>query len=228
MNEDDTYISDGMNFIGASFPKSIVPTQEVMRNCDFVKKLIIKFPVVLLKINSFNEVAMKALSTDISTDKYKTPMSEELRKIIEIFISNSWFALIFSHLIACDDAYRYRIQGLFGETTKKKLIDRPIREIRRLIKISVNRDEDIVSTKFKMIGNLITLVLLIPKYRKLFRKAISQCNYENLLMDEADRYWSFVLGNDGDYKRNGETYKRKEREFISKGWTKPTIFEKVK
>lgn len=96
--------------------------------------------------------------------------------------------------IEYDDAYQYRIEDIFTETSKEALVKNPRKEVKRLKQIYLKRERLNnsvvgVNTKFRMIFNLLSLALLIPKINKAFKFAISELKFSNLQLDDESRYY---------------------------------------
>jgi hypothetical protein len=119
---------------------------------------------------------------------------------------------ILATIIDFDTAYRYRIEDLMSETSKEQMLKRPIREIRRLLKILQDRDSrPELNSKFSAIGLALAAILLIPRFRKAFKKAMGNCTFSNLQLDAADRY--HVLALDG-YKFLGRSIEDRWAEYV--------------
>ena len=157
-------------------------------------------------LEGFNGVLDKVIGPYILKPKHMTESARELR----IFIFNFLLAYgisereskltsdIISHFIEYDNAYRFRMQDLFTETSKELLMKQPIKEIKRLALLSQERDSAGVSVKFQRVIKLASLILLIPRVRKAFKKALEISIFENLQFDECDEYW-VSMRTDYDY-----------------------------
>ena len=101
------------------------------------------------------------------------------------------FGLVFATIIELDVAYRYRIEDLFSETSAELLRKNPRREIKRLIGISASRESGHfgkgVVKRFKSVAFVINLLLLIPRVKRSFVKAIDTVPFEWLQLDEIER-----------------------------------------
>ena len=85
-----------------------------------------------------------------------------------------------------------RILPQFREANGKKPIE---------IDIAIDRDDKRVSGNTTRLMKLACLILLIPKYRRIFKRVITKIDFKKLQFDEDDRY--FCL-NRSDYKFFGE------------------------
>ncbi len=139
------------------------------------------------------------LSNVYLKERYMTPCAKELMKMMDLFLVKIGIssetahktAKIFAHLVEYDDAYRYRIEDIFSETSKQELLDRPIHTMRKLIGLIKAREKE-VGDKFIAFGNMAVLALLLPRFRKAFRSAVKHSEFELLQLDEADRYHVLV------------------------------------
>ncbi len=191
---------------GAQYPKKGFPSPESIWSANQAKILFVemlKFPFFLLFVNkekllaSYNRIAMKAVRPFLLKRIYMTKTANELRDLVFTFLTrigisqqtSQDFADIFAYIIDTDDAYRYRIQDILSETTKQNILNSPIMEIDELILILASRDSKEVTQKFEKLSAILSLLLLIPKYRRAFKESISQCTFKNLQYSEADIYW---------------------------------------
>jgi len=158
-------------------------------------------------IKSFNRIAFPLLGSYFLKPHYQSPFTKEFAKLIENFLFGldinqdmrynsgveKWMANILAqslaHIFEYDQAYRYRFQDLFGETTPARLAQSPIREITRLVKIAISRDQGAISRKFKLIYQSAPYIFLIPRCRKSLRKALQNSTFTNLQPSKEDIYW---------------------------------------
>ena len=221
---------------GASFPSRGLTTPEAMFACNQVKRLFIKglqlFSWRLLLVNrkklleTFNDIAWKVMNPHILKYEYMTPVAQEIQDIIyDLLIGEDieanvalQFAKIFSHLIEYDNAYRLRVEDIMNETSKEKLIKNPRKEIKRLMKILVERDHPGVADKFLKIGRLVRLVLLLPRVKRLFVREIGDSSFEKLQPDDIDKYWMCFRT---DYRFGGKSSEDRKVERDNRGWIIP-------
>lgn len=205
---------------GALYPKKGFPTPEAIWACNFVKRLIIKFPLMLLSLKGFNEVAMKVINPCLLKEEYQMAITKEIYGFIFLFLKKigyssptaNDFAMIFSHLIEYDNAYRYRLEDIMSETTKERMIKRPIGELKRLLRIEKKRDVKGVSCKFKRMINLLCLALCLPNVRRAYRFALKDkdSDFACFQYDEADRYW---VCQRTDYLFMGLSYEERQKKY---------------
>lgn len=108
-----------------------------------------KFKVKILEkiLLWFNTIAFRIISPSILQDQHLTPMAQELSRFSNNFLENIGInkeireqtTEILINVINYDNAYRYRFQDLFNETTKGKLMN-PRKELKRLLKINKSRE----------------------------------------------------------------------------------------
>ncbi len=149
----------------------------------------------------------------VKDDEWSEPVWE-IGKFIKIFLIgigfNEEICYQFSRVIMCflefDQAYRYRLQDLIGETSKQALT-RPRREIKRLYRILVARDIFMPGKMwgiFERVEKFVTpllFILLIPKFRKAFDKAVEAVDLEKIKFNDNDRFhFAFWRGYDFEGK----------------------------
>ncbi len=115
------------------------------------------------------------------------------------------FARIPAQLLEGENSYRFRLEDIFGMTTKKALLANPRKELKRIEKIYLQRDlstgENSVTDKFKMVFRLLKFLLLFPNFKKAFRFALVDSKFENFKLDEIESYWADRFN---DYNYGGE------------------------
>ena len=140
------------------------------------------------------------------------PVCIELRFLIEnslidigisIPVAESTAKIIVT-LIQYDDAYRYRVEDIFSCLTKEEIVRSPRKALKKAVKIFCEREQmPSVADKARAFGLIGSILLMNPKIKKVIKRTIDNfCDYENLCMDEADRYHTLIW--DG-YKFQGLT-----------------------
>ena len=134
----------------------------------------------------------------------------EIGKMVRVFLEtlgfNSDIAYLAARIVMCifeyDQAYRYRLQDLLRESSKR-LMQNPRKEIKRLFQLLIDRDIMDEGKQWNIYGRAekfikpLLLVLLIPKFKNAFLKAIDGLDFENIKLDINDRYHvSFWRGYD--------------------------------
>ena len=220
-------IGDGIKlyYQGAKYPAKGFPFPEAIWSINILKRLLIvssKLPLWVLVFQKkkreymtgqFIELGYKIMKKYLLKMCYMTPLARELQISIKVFLVRLGFnnqtsydlSVLLSHLIEYDNAYRFLIGDLLTESSKSKMMNKPIREILRLLKIFKVREVEkgTLSKRFQPVALLVCFALLIPKVRLAWRTMLSLCRFEDLQFDEADRYW--VL-NRTDYNYLGETF----------------------
>ena len=159
-------------------------------------------------------------------EKYYNNLSRELWKFIKIFLNSLGVdagiadrtGKIFATLIEWDDAYRLRLEDLFSETSQEKMTDNPRREFRMMMRLLKERDTEAMSSRLTLFGNLLSVILLVPKIKKAFIKALGQIKFEALQLDKFDYYHVLYRH---DYKflgrdREDRIQERKNIELVSR------------
>jgi hypothetical protein len=180
---------------GHPFPMKGIPTLEDVNRANKLKSEL-KRPKVLLSLLNGSTGQIEALHAMITAILFYElcPAAQQ----IFIFVYRAADGLgvdratklaeIISFIFETDMAYRFRIQDLASETSTPALLQKPITEIYRLMKLNQERDNETVSYKFRYAAYALMLLLLIPKYRKKFRYALA-VGIAPLQLDPGDRYW---------------------------------------
>lgn len=185
-----------------------------------------KVAVLEKLLGSFNRQSWGIISPFVLKSDYLTPCAQEILWFSYSFLMNMGisadnadrFAVTIAHAVEYDNAYRYRIEDIFSETTKVKLMEDPKGEIKRLLKIMAERDSANVHAKFRMV--VLGMAFMMLFFKKAFLTAINEIDVRKLALDEADRYWVCLRK---DYKFLGKSYE--ERQEMLKGKSLP-VFEK--
>lgn len=241
-----------MYLIGASFPKKGLPTAEAIWSVNLVKRTFIEtvkllntpqigmalIAFILLPkrrfmqktIDSFNRLSQGALAPYILKCEYMTPIGQELRVMISMFLKSMGInesgsiqaGTLLSHLIEYDSAYRYRLEDILSETSSSNLSKRPLRETWRLWKIMEKRETNpFVSVKLRKFAILACILLLSPKIRKSFRLALKDSNFNKMQLDEIDRYWCMIRE---DYDFMGLNQEERKDTMEMLGWKLPNSY----
>lgn len=170
---------------------------------------------------TYNSILWKVISPYILKPEYMMSFSREVRKFTATFLNevgidplnNDQFSKIFSHFFEYDNAYRYRVQDLLSETTKKRLLENPHREIRNFIELSRHRDVEGVSEKLIAGLKILSLLLRIPRYKRAFDFALGCSAFKNFQYDEIDVYWISMRN---DYLYMGEDVETRSKRNAGK------------
>lgn len=229
-------LKDGM------FPLKNIVFAEQLYGANMVKSIVIQslnifskplFILGLLFINKqylldqFNRLSHKICKDKILKYKHWSKFGKALYGVIIEFLiemgftedSSDKFAEMFVFIMDSDNAYRLRAEDILTETSKRQLIENPRKEIIRLAKIFKERDSNVgVIKKFVDLIRILSVFLLIPKYKKAFKKSIEHSNFIDLQLDEGDSYWSVMRT---DYNFMGMTFDERQKYAKIKGWKFP-------
>lgn len=102
---------------------------------------------------------------------------------------------IMATILEYDDAYRMPLVDIMSEFTKEEIVKSPIGFAKKFLRLFCERSDNNdpqygLVGKVKKIFFFIQLILLIPRFRRAFRKAFSQVDLSLLQYDEYDYYWS--------------------------------------
>lgn len=201
---------------GASFPnRGMKPedAENILQRNNIFKAVFMGMlklrPNIVSFLEYFIRIGEKTLDQYLPKELYQSVFARELEDIVYDFffsltsneVISRRFAKFLTFSIDSDEPYRARVTDLASETSKEKLLKHPIREVRRLIGILADREtvhKEVVSNKFRSIGRLLCLLLLVPKYRRAFKHAIRMSDWDNLKYDDISKYWA-CLRRDYDY-----------------------------
>lgn len=180
---------------GEVHPSKGLPTPEAIVAVNSVKrwaKLLLRLKIAP---GAFWSESVLVMRPYILKPEYQQIFTKELTNLLEHFVSREKAETI-AHIFEYDRAYRFRVQDLFDCTWQRRILEGPIHEIGRLIKINGVRDYAAVHTKIRAFGRLRWL-LLWPPLRKRFVTAIRSCHYVDLIPDDDDIYW---MSKQDDYR----------------------------
>jgi hypothetical protein len=223
-------------FDGATMPRRGYCGPKTLYLFNMVKRLIVGFtkmwPLVFMSkkklLEIYTDIAWKIVGDKIMKYGYMTAVAQELQDLCYGFLLRMGFedglSLRFAKILSCmveyDEAYRYRVVDLMGETTKWEMVARPRKEIKYLMRLSRERDMPGVAEKFQRIGMFLRIALLVPRVRKSFVETIEESNFEKLQMDDVDFYWTCLRE---DYKYGGFTNEHRKKIFVDRGWKMPEV-----
>lgn len=203
-----TDYSDGMKQYkeGATYPSKGFPTPEAVFAVNTAKRALMlmlnPFMIFGWKKNKerFERLASWSLSRFYLKEEYRTPVCRELCKL-----PLGETAKIIGHIFEYDDAYRYRLQDVMSEIDLGTLYMNPCGEIIKLISILQDREES--SGMKKKYGRLYIFAWLLIPLQFWFADIIKDIDFDNLKLDEADKYW--VSLRDDGYNYMGQTFKER-------------------
>ena len=219
---------------GAEFPMKGLSDRDTIFRIDILKALFIGIFSIRPNINSlldiFNRIGNKVLDEKLLINDYMTSICQELEKMISIFLISygvkddiaHYTARIFAHLIEYDNAYRLRLVDIMSESDREMLIKKPRIEIKRLLSIIISREitHPSLKKKFKRVIYPLLFVLLIPKVKKSFIKAISSIDLDRMKYDDIDRYWACLRT---DYDFFGLSYQARLKLLDDQGFSRPIM-----
>lgn len=162
--------------------------------------------------NEFLEKYVQAANVLVShhflQKRFYISQVRELRTFIYIFLKELGFSKlvcsgvsdIFMNFLQYDNAYYFRFVDIITETGKDKLLADPGKEIARLFEIYDKREKEAavrvgVATKIKPVVKVLRMILLHPKIKRAFKRAVELTDIEKMKADEADRYYCLMVSN---------------------------------
>lgn len=115
-------------------------------------------------------------------------------------------------LIEYDNAYHWRMEDIFTETSQRELLKNPRKELSRLLKIYESREKSSIEFKAQQIVKVLRFILLIPSVKKAFRKAIENVDIEKMKMTKNDSYFFMIY--DG-YDQKGLSLEQRKKIWLS-------------
>jgi hypothetical protein len=221
------YNKGRLNYIvGATYPKASAANPNVVHVTNLLKQFL-KRPIFLLvdRCRLFNYTAIHQDS--LLGNKYfikpefLTPQARNVMILVEKLLKSTFpkidshqTSLTIAHLIEYDDAYSYRMQDIMSEANYLSLKNNPRKEIKRLLGILEERNPkgNMTASKIKRLILPLTLLLLVPKYKRAFYQALTPEVFEGLKHDEGSRYWACLKGD--DYLFTGRTYEERTRGLV--------------
>jgi len=153
----------------------------------------------------------RAFSVVIEKQKNKT-----VRKLL--ILARDILCMFIEH----DSAYKFRLQDIVCETRKEELLANPKKEIDRLFGILLEREvgnvdmvngNTIMGVKWGKIRKQVRALFIFPLFKKLVREVIQELDFEKLIPDEADKYYTLLRM---DYNFQGRELEERivERKYI--------------
>lgn len=124
------------------------------------------------------------------------------------------FRNIFCMILEYDDAYRYPFQDIiaeFNDTAGRKDI---VKEIKRMLEMTIQRDSGGFSQKFKRIISLLFLLRFKKSIREALRRFFLELNLDEIRMDEADKFHAhFKEWYNWDHDKDEKEKKEEKKEI---------------
>ncbi len=146
--------------------------------------------------------------------RYHNTFCRELFEFIYRFLRRLGFDFELSYqtgrrgatLLEYENGYKFRVQDLFTETSKEKLMENPRKELKRLRKIYQQREKykgEGIEKSFVIVFEALRLLLLIPLVKTAFKFALADSEFKNFQFDKIDKYWADRFDS---YDFGGEPY----------------------
>jgi len=94
-------------------------------------------------------------------------------------------------ILEFDNAYRYRFQDVVSEMNKDALAKKPLKEIRRLLDLIIEREveDDLRDRWIQMRDFGCSVLRFMPKITDLFQRFLLEINLEEIGLSKEDRYF---------------------------------------
>lgn len=190
-----------------------------------------KLKTIERAIQSFNRLADGVLSPYYIKEIYLTAQSKWVIRTVSTFCiemgisqeASKKIAKIVGHICEYDNTYRLKLIDILSETSSEKLANDPKQEIKRLVGILAKRDNYYLMEKVGTMAKIAFIMLMVPKIRRAFKKAVGGSELEKAHVDNNDRYW-MCHRTDG-YMYFGLTDLQRRNLLVSSGYT---VLEGVK
>ena len=169
---------------------------------------------------SYNRLADYLIASCCLKENLYSPVCRELRHAVRFFlmdigitqnVANSTARAV-ATMIEYDNAYRYRLGDMASESNQAAIMRYPIREMKYLSGLFMKREvmHPQVREKAKAFRFILTALLMHPRIRRAFRKAISAINFDKMQLDEADRYHTLLRA---DYDFGGLSFADRRKAY---------------
>ncbi|MDE2233726.1 MAG: hypothetical protein KGJ90_06515 [Patescibacteria group bacterium] len=159
----------------------------------------------------------------LKVERYSRFSAELRRLILSLLVSlgiegdpAEKFADIIATIFDLDNAYRFRMQDLLGETTGEAFSRHPATELAKLLSIYCERqplDPNEGRKKYEAgIGFLQLLIKLWPQFRKAWKRAVGQADFSKLQPNQADMYHMLLFT---DYDYGGRSIEERKKMYIA-------------
>jgi len=184
-------------------------------------------------IESYNKIVMVNLESFLLKPEFEMLVAKEIRILVDCFLVQLGiadkisydFSSIVSAIVEYDDAYRYRIQDLFSETSKKCILENPRKELKKLMRLAYERDhydvENNARNNILLVLKVISYMLYIPKVKRAFKYAVGNSDFSRLQYDKADNFWANMRA---DYDTEGKSYLYHQEKWKEQGIVLPQAF----
>lgn len=175
-------------------------------------------------MQAYSEGAMWWVGPHVWDVKYMSTFGREfyafLMNVCVAYGISPTICTLFCHIIAYmvdyDNSYRLRVQDLFSETTKAKLMGNLRGEIKRLFLLYQQRQPNGVGgamhDKFRAVATMLSFLTFVPGFKKAIITALEKSNFVNFQYDESDRYHILLRE---DYDHMGYTAAQREQQYVA-------------
>jgi hypothetical protein len=177
-------------------------------------------------INAFLDINWKNMSPYIMLTEMMTESCQEVEWACYTTLNNLGFAPrvceqfgeVISAMIDYDNAYRLRFEDIMEEASKEALLKNPAKELKRLLVIygerqGKGRKNDMYMKASRVIW-LLRVMLLHPRFKKLFLQTIQEIDIKKMGFGVEDRYWVCLRSN--EYLFMGKTQEEREKLITQK------------
>ncbi len=166
----------------------------------------------------FQSLSGKLTRSDFMKFEYYNSACQELWHLVYLFFKSLGVSFdsgyktgrLIATVFEYSPRFLMRLQDLFNEIDESSLVKSPRKELKRVFKIYSQREKGMDIPKFKLAMLGVTLLLLVPKFKKAFIYAVKQANWDKLRMDEIDVYWAML---DPTYDYFGEKIDNRHERF---------------
>lgn len=222
---------------GLKYPTKGFPTPEACQANNIAKRMfmgqirmLVKNKIFLFSmlfkrnrlrwLKEINDICRVATAQYYLHDIRYNRACRQIRKFLETFLLELGVGKIlaiqasrnFVTMLEYDNAYLLRVQDLADETTKEKLRDNPIGELKRLLEILGKRDPRVkMKEHFSSLLWLFSLIFKIPKVKRAYYKSLDVIDFTEVQPDDGDRY---LMLRWAQYDFGGRSYEDRMNEFL--------------
>jgi len=207
-----TYPEQGFlsHYNGKTIPRKGMPYTTALEANNTMKRLAIGM-VMMLKptLHPLNNILFQfqRMADYLYTDhyfhtRYYIESCRELMEFVYRFLRKLGFSFDVSYnfgripatIFQLAEGFRFRLEDIFGMTTKEKLLADPRGELKRMHKLYLEREtyqgDNTAGDRFDMVFKILILALLIPKIKKAFKFALVDSDFKKFQLDEIETHWS--------------------------------------
>lgn len=174
----------------------------------------------------YKESMMRFIEPYVLQDEFCTPFTREFRKLLTGFLTSFGVPYFVvdgaAEMVAMDfeydNAYRWPLMDAFSETTKEKMLEDPVGEIVRLMRIISERDAaghgGSGGGRAKTFGNVakaLKYAFWLPSVRRAWRNAVEGADFAMLQADKGDKFYMLL---DPSYNYLGKTQEERWKMYV--------------